>query len=120
MEGLKHIAATGKTALLTSALSVTSGTGPALVGLGRARDLAVNVALPCLHALAEMGGESRQAETYLELYHRFGKLQDNELTREMIEQLIEPGWVHDPQKVASTARRQQGLLHLKYLLSGVV
>ena len=94
--------------------------GPAPVGIGRARDLAVNVVLPCLHGLAEMGGDARRAESYLELYHRFGKLQDNELTREMTGQLVDPGWAADPQKVANNARRQQGLLHLKYLLSGVV
>ena len=118
VEGLRSIAATGKPSLLTSALAVPSGTGPgpAPVGLGRARDLAVNVALPCLHGLAEMGGESGKAGTYLELYHRFGKLQDNELTREMTGQLIAPGW----RGAVCNARRQQGLLHLKYLISGVV
>ena len=90
------------------------------MGIGRARDLAVNVVLPCLHGLAEMGGDARRAESYLELYHRFGKLQDNELTREMTGQLVDPGWAADPRKLANNARRQQGLLHLKYLLSGVV
>ena len=122
VEGLSDIAATGKPALLTSALAVASGpaTGPAPVGIGRARDLAVNVVLPCLHGLAEMGGDARRAESYLELYHRFGKLQDNELTREMTGQLVDPDWAADSQKVANNARRQQGLLHLKYLVSGVV
>ena len=120
VNGLGEVAATGKPALLTAELGVAGGTGPALVGIGRARDLAVNVVLPCLHGWAEMGGEFRQAETYLELYYRFGKLQDNELTREMSDQLVDPAWGHDRQKVANNARRQQGLLHLKYLLSGVV
>ena len=56
----------------------------------------------------------------MELYQRFGKLQDNELTQEMTGQLVDPGWAAAPRKVANNARRQQGLLHLKYLLSGVV
>ena len=90
------------------------------MGIGRARYLAVNVVLPCLHGLAEMGGDARTAESYLELYHRFGKLQDNELTREMTGQLVDPVWAVDSHKVANNARRQQGLLHLKYLISGVV
>ena len=110
MEELRQVAASGKPALLTAAL----------VGIGRARDLAVNVVLPCLHGLAEMGEDARRAESYLELYHRFGKLQDNKLTREMTGQLVDPRWAADPPKAANNARRQQGLLHLKYLLSGVV
>jgi len=122
VEELRQVAASGKPALLTAALAVASGpaAGPALVGIGRARDLAVNVVLPCLHGLAEMGEDARRAESYLELYHRFGKLQDNELTREMTGQLVDPRWAADPPKAANNARRQQGLLHLKYLLSGVV
>ena len=118
VEGLRDAAIIGKPALLTSALAVPSGTGsgPATVGLSRARDLAVNVVLPFLHALAEIRQDSQDAEAHLETYGRFGKLQDNELTREMSEQLFDPRWG----KVVNNARRQQGLLHLKHLLSGMV
>jgi len=118
VDGLRDAATTGKPALLTSALAVPSGTGsgPASVGLSRARDLAVNVVLPFLHAMAEIRQDSQEAEAHLETYGRFGKLQDNELTREMSEQLFDPGWG----EVVNNARRQQGLLHLKYLLSGMV
>ena len=117
VEGLRDAASSGKPALLTSALAVPSGTGSgtASVGLGRARDLAVNVVLPFIHALAEIRQDSQEAEAYLEIYGRFGKLQDNELTREMSEQLIAPVW----QDVVKNARRQQGLLYLKHLISGL-
>jgi hypothetical protein len=117
VEGLRDAATTGKPALLTSALAVPSGTGtgPASVGLSRARDLAVNVVLPFLHAVAEIRQDSQETEAYLETYGRFGKLQDNELTREMSEQLFDPGWG----EVVNNARRQQGLLHLKHLISGL-
>jgi hypothetical protein len=118
VEGLYDAAATGKPALLTSALAVpsSSGSGPATVGVGRARDLSVNVVLPFLHALAEIRQDAQEAESHLETYGRFGKLQDNELTREMSEQLMAPGW----QQLVNNARRQQGLLHLKNLISGMV
>ena len=47
------------------------------------------------------------------IYQRFGKLQDNELTREMADELLEPAWGN----VSNTARRRQGLLHRHHLLS---
>ena len=79
VEGLRDAATTGKPALLTSALAVPSstGSGPAFVGLSRARDLAVNVVLPFLHALAEIRQDSQETEAHLETYVGFGKLQDN-------------------------------------------
>ena len=62
VEGLRSIAATGKPSLLTSALAVPSGTGssPASVGLSRARDLAINVVLPLLHASSEIRQVSQE------------------------------------------------------------
>ena len=100
----------GNPGKLTAALTVKAGggKGAAYVGDARARDLAVNVALPFSHALA--GGEDSAAST---LYQKFPKLQANELTREMADQLLEPEWG----KVVTTARRQQGLLHLHRQLS---
>ena len=117
VEGLRDAATTGKPALLTSALAVpsSSGSGSAFVGLSRARDLAVNVVLPFLHALAEIRQNSQETESHLKTYGRFGKLQGNELTREMSEHLFDPG----SGKVVNNARRQQGLLHLKHLISGL-
>ncbi len=95
---------------LVAALAVESGKGgTAPVGTGRARDLAVNVVLPLLHAM-EGGAESR----YLDLFRSFPKLQGNEVTREMAEQLL-PG---ESPGVVNSARRQQGLLHLAALLRG--
>ena len=101
---------------LTAALTVEAGAGGkgSLIGRDRARDLAVNAALPFMHGLAAVGQEPDTAQAALELYSRFPKLQENELTREMAAQLIDPAWAG----AASTARRQQGLLHLAALLRG--
>ena len=110
---------------LTSALCVHGGSGDAMacIGTARARDLAVNVVLPFLQGLhlhglhqlrGEAGGAQVYGQAYLDLYRRFSKLQDNDLTREMAEQLMGPAWAG----LLSTARRQQGLLHLQRLLSG--
>ena len=95
---------------LTAALTVESRIGGvALIGVGRARDLAVNVVLPLLHSMTD-GGNS----LYLALYRQFPKLQGNEVVREMAEQLLPDEWC----RVVSNARRQQGLLHLAALLRG--
>ena len=114
--GLGGIADTGTPQDLTAALTVTKSpvAGPACIGAARARDLAVNVVLPLLHGLAGLQGEPAKAETCLQLYWRFGKLQHNELTREMADQLLLPGW----RGVPNTSRRQQWLIHLQRLLTG--
>lgn len=110
---LTALVAAGRPAALTAALTVAAGPGEktAYIGPARARDLAVNVVLPVSHALTAAGTETSPA---LSLYHAFGKLQDNELTRETAARLAVPA------KAAATARRQQGLLHLHRLLSGGV
>lgn len=115
--GLGKIAGAGKPSDLASALTVpgSPGSGAALVGRDRARDLAVNVVLPFLHGLAAWQEEPEVGRPYLELYHRFGMLQENELTREMADQLLVPAW----RERVTTARRQQGLLHLQHLLAGI-
>ena len=109
-------AAEGGPKELTSALTVKGepGSKGALIGQDRARDLAVNAALPFMHGLAAARREAGAGEAALDLYARFPKLQENELTREMAAQLIDPAW----RGAASTARRQQGLLHLASLLRG--
>ena len=102
--------AAGSPSQLTAALTVDGRNGsPALIGAGRARDLAVNAVLPLLHSL-DGGAES----PYLALYRRFPKLQGNEVVREMTEQLL-PEERHTD---VNNARRQQGLLHLAALLRG--
>ena len=110
---LTALVAAGRPAALTAALTVAAGPGEktAYIGPARARDLAVNVVLPVSHALTAAGTETSPA---LSLYHAFGKLQDNELTRETAARLSVPA------PAAATARRQQGLLHLHHLLSGGV
>ncbi len=107
--GLGRVAGTGSPRELTLALEVGPDPGgkQAWIGRGRARDLAVNVVLPFLHGL----GSRHEC---LDLYQRFSKLQENELTREMADQLVDPAWGG----VVTTARRQQGLLHLHSLLGG--
>ena len=102
--------ATHSPKLLVAALSVEGRDGTAApIGTGRARDLAVNAVLPLLHSLD--GGEISPA---LETYHRFPKLQGNEVVREMAEQLLPDEW----RPLIDSARRQQGLLHLASLLRG--
>ena len=101
---------------LTAALTVEAGPGGkgSLIGRDRARDLAVNAALPFMHGLAVVQQKLDDAQAALDLYARFPKLQENELTREMAAQLIDPAWAG----AVNSARRQQGLLHLASLLRG--
>ena len=116
LDGLARVAAAGNPSTLTKSLSVGSGAegGTALIGTGRARDIAVNAALPFLHGWATLAGSAAKAGAMLELYRRYGKLTDNEITREL-EAALQPGeWG----RVARTARQQQGLIHLQRLLAG--
>ena len=115
IRGLGQVVDRGSAAKLTSALTVAADPGQptaglAYVGGARAKDLAVNVVLPFFHALAE--AENTGSSPALKLYHGFGKLQDNELTREMAALLLEPGTEPGGAKIVTTARRQQGLIHL--------
>ena len=113
--GLQGAAYDGDPKTLTKALTVTSGDGkPAPIGSARARDIAVNVALPFLHGCGTMAGNHAGAERMLELYRRYGPLSDNEITRELAAALQEPSWG----RIADNARRQQGLIHLQRLLAG--
>ena len=117
--GLRQAADQGSPRRLTEALTVGDGQsqGQAYIGKGRAADLAVNGVLPFLNAWAGAGisqSGAGDAGNYLETYQRFGKLQDNNLIREMREQLLEPSWL----AVVNSARRQQGLLHLHSVLLG--
>ena len=112
--GLGEIVQGLSPAKLTEALCVPGMAGPAFVGPGRAKDLAVNAVLPFTYAWAEVSGKGPGPDAALALYHLFPRLADNELFREMTEQLLHRGW----RKAVSDARRQQGLLHLSALLKG--
>jgi hypothetical protein len=116
VSSLTALAAAERPKDLTSALTVGSepAGGPAYIGQDRARDLAVNVVLPLAHARAVWQDDPYRAQQCLVLYHQWGKLQENEITSEMAARLLHPSW----SKVVSTARRQQGLLHLHQLLAG--
>ena len=114
--GLAGVAAAGNPSALTGALSVGSGAegGTALIGTGRAKDIAVNAALPFLHGWATLAGHAGGSGAMLELYRRYGRLTENEITRELASALQPREWG----RVARTARQQQGLIHLQRLLAG--
>ena len=112
--GLREVVETLSPAKLTEALSVFSQSGPAYVGRGRAKDLAVNAVLPFMHAWDEAGQDQRVSGAPETLYKRFPLLAENEITREMTAQLLPSGW----HRAVTNARRQQGLLHLSALLKG--
>jgi len=95
------------------------GLGRALIGPGRAKDLAVNAVLPFMYGWGEISGQGSGpalglSDAALAVFQRFPLLTDNELTREMKEQLLPAEW----RGVVTNARRQQGLLHLSALLKG--
>jgi hypothetical protein len=122
--GLGRVAQAGSPRALELALVVhrAGSAGPGPVGASRARDIAVNVALPFLHGMAQLGQAPRawQAAAVQPLagqYARFGRLQENALTLEVARQLLAPWWPAW-REVVNTARRQQGLLHLHHLLQG--
>ena len=83
------------------------------VGVARARDMLVNVALPFLHAYGVAGGigqgsgdEGALARAALDAYAVAPKLQENEITREMRR------LCGIDARARLTARRQQGLMQL--------
>ena len=75
------------------------------VGEGRARDIAVNVALPFLHAWGGLARDRELRGASLEMFRRMPGLAENEITREMKRLL-------PPEVDTRGARRQQGLIHL--------
>ncbi len=106
--------------LLTALMAPADVPGqPALIGKDRAGDLAVNVVLPFFHALERVHPGGVPSGDPLAFYRRFAKLQDNELIREMKEQLFDPSWGESfSSQIVSSARRQQGLLRLQAVLTG--
>ena len=116
LAGMARVADAGNPSKLTESLSVGSGIrgGTALVGNGRARDIAVNAVLPFLHGWSTLAGHAGRPGAILELYRNYGKLTENEITRELASALQPAEWG----RVARTARQQQGLIHLQRLLAG--
>ena len=108
--GLEQAALAGGASALVRELRADGDNGAA-IGLGRARDLAVNAVLPFLHAYR---GHGPGGSPHLEMFRVFPGLPANELTKEMAAELLPGAW----QRQATGARRQQGLLHLAALLKG--
>lgn len=116
LAAMANAAAQGDPSALTRALSVGSGGAkePALIGAGRAGDIAVNAVLPFVHGWTALNGEAGKSREMLELYRKYGKLTENEITRELASTLQPAEWG----RAARTARQQQGLIHLQRLLAG--
>jgi hypothetical protein len=77
-----------------------------LIGRHRAAEVVVNVALPLVHAVAEVGGDARLAEQAIGAYRRMPGTTPNRVVAEMARQLGGDG-----ARVVGAAR-QQGLIHL--------
>jgi hypothetical protein len=79
----------------------------ALIGQGRAREIAVNIALPFAFAWAEANSQTSLAEQALWLYRIYPRSGENEITRGLTKLLGSKA-----SALVDSARRQQGLLHL--------
>ncbi len=78
---------------------------PPFIGEGRAREIAVNVALPFMYAWGGIARDRELRTASMEVFRKMPGLADNEITREM-KRLLPPG------VDTRGARRQQGLIHL--------
>jgi len=83
----------------------------ALLGRGRAADMAVNVMLPFGFAWAEASGDQGLKARTLGLYELYPRLSPNRVTRKMEEHLSAGG-----PAIAGSACRQQGLIHIHSVL----
>ena len=81
---------------------------PPYIGESRARDIVVNAVLPFMRAYAGAKRSDALGARCLELYRKFPKLHENEITREAM-RLFE---VRAKGVDVRTAARQQGLIHL--------
>ncbi len=84
----------------------TGGGFPALLGRGRAADIVVNVLLPFAAAWGRANARPELAGKAAEIYRNYPRLTENALERHMVRQL------KTSHCLVSTARRQQGLLHI--------
>jgi hypothetical protein len=78
-----------------------------LIGPGRAREIAVNIALPFAFAWAKANNKIELAERALALYRSYPPSGDNEITRGLIKLLGSKA-----SALVDSAQRQQGLVHL--------
>ena len=101
--GLEKIARMGEPKSLVSAVACEP-----FVGGSMAREIAVNVLLPFMHAWAGIRRDGELRRAAIETYHAFPKLQENEITREMRRVLS----TESSGARISGARRQQGLVAL--------
>ena len=99
--------AAGTTALVDALRMRRTPDGTALVGTGRAREMAVGAVLPTLAADAAARGDRRLAREVHAVYERFPALPDNTLTREA-RRLLGPR----AHAMHLSACEHQGLMHL--------
>ena len=86
---------------------IEAGWCPTLIGQGRARDIIVNAVLPFSFAWADKASLPRLKDQSMKLYQNYPTLQGNWITRYMEEQIF-----NDQKTRISSARCQQGLIHL--------
>jgi hypothetical protein len=84
-----------------------------LVGRDRALDILANIVLPALWHYSRQAGDAHLQNLVQEVYGSFPRLQENQITRAMRQQLSQ----HHPvsRTVATSALTQQGLIHLQKL-----
>jgi hypothetical protein len=81
---------------------------PGLVGRVRAAEIVINAVLPLLHALGRVWSMPDLEEASLNVYRSFPRASATGLARHMAEQIFGA----EGYRVATTACRQQGLIHI--------
>jgi len=84
-----------------------------LIGRDRALDILVNIVLPALWHYGRQAGDAHLQNLVQEVYGGFPRLQENQITRAMRQQLSRKFSVS--RTVATAALTQQGLIHLQKL-----
>ncbi len=82
-----------------------------LIGKERARDIVINVALPGLLAYAQEADDHHLENKIMNIFERYPRLSDNEITRKMRKQLF--GYAKGGSDCVKRACQQQGLVHLR-------
>lgn len=84
-----------------------------LIGRDRALDILVNIVLPALWHYGRQAGDAHLQNLVQEVYGGFPRLQENQITRAMRQQLSRQFPVS--RAIAASALTQQGLIHLQKL-----
>lgn len=84
-----------------------------LIGRDRALDVLINIVLPALWHYGRQAGDAHLQTLVQEVYGSFPRLQENQITRAMRQQLAQQFAVS--RSVAASALTQQGLIHLQKL-----